>query len=70
MTASDKPDVQIPGDQSPSYQLEVEDIEDEGVARILVRMRDQRIAVGAFLNPEDRRTFARAFGAALAAARH
>ena len=51
-------------------KLEVEEIEDEGIARILVRMRDQRIAVGAFLNPQDRRTFARAFSAALAAARH
>ena len=50
-------------------KLEVEEIEDEGVARILVRMREQRVAVGAFLNPADRKSFARAFGAALAEAR-
>jgi uncharacterized membrane protein len=50
-------------------RLEVEDIEDEGVARVTLRTRDRRVPVGAFLNPEDRRSFARAFGAALAAAR-
>jgi uncharacterized membrane protein len=50
-------------------RLEVQRLEDEGVTRILVRMRDQRVAVGAFLNPEDRESFARAFGGALAQAR-
>jgi len=50
-------------------RLEVEEIEDEGVVRVALRARDRRVAVGAFLNPADRRTFARAFGAALSAAR-
>ena len=50
-------------------RLEVEEIADEGVVRIALRARDKRVPVGAFLNPEDRKSFARAFGAALAAAR-
>jgi uncharacterized membrane protein len=50
-------------------RLEVEEIEDEGVVRVALRARDRRVAVGAFLNPADRRSFARAFGAALSAAR-
>lgn len=50
-------------------RLEVEELEDGHVARIVVRMRDQRIPVGTLLNPEDRKSFARAFGAALAQAR-
>ena len=50
-------------------RLEVEEREDEGVVRITLRMRDERVAVGAFLNPRDRETFAHAFGVALATAR-
>ena len=50
-------------------RLEVQQIEDEGVTRIAVRMRDSRVSIGAFLNPDDRKSFARAFGAALAEAR-
>lgn len=50
-------------------RLEVEEIEDMGLVRIFVRMRDQRVPVGALLNPGDRKSFARAFGAALAEAR-
>jgi uncharacterized membrane protein len=50
-------------------KLEVEEIEDEGVVRVALRARDRRVAVGVFLNPTDRRSFARAFGAALSAAR-
>ncbi len=50
-------------------RLEVETLRDEGVKRISVRARDRRVPVGAFLNPEDRRTFAQAFGAALAEAK-
>ena len=50
-------------------KLEVEEDDDEGVVRIALRARDRRFAVGAFLNPEDKKSFARAFGAALAAAR-
>jgi peptidylprolyl isomerase len=42
MTPSEKPDVQIPADQSPSYQLEVEDIiegdGDEAVAGKIVEV--------------------------------
>jgi uncharacterized membrane protein len=49
--------------------LDVEANEDEGVTRIAVASRESRVLVGAFLNPEDRTTFARAFGAALAEAR-
>jgi len=50
-------------------RLEVLEVEDEGVVRITLTARDRRVPVGAFLNPEDRRTFARALGAALAEAR-
>jgi uncharacterized membrane protein len=50
-------------------RLEVEAIKEEGVKRISVRARDQRVPVGAFLNPEDRKSFAQAFGAALAVVR-
>jgi uncharacterized membrane protein len=50
-------------------RLEVEEIADEGVVRIALKARDKRVPVGTFLNPEDRKSFARAFGAALAAAR-
>jgi len=50
-------------------RLEVEKNRDEGVRRIVLRSRDGRVPVGAFLNPEDRGSFARAFGAALVAAR-
>jgi uncharacterized membrane protein len=50
-------------------RLELEREEDEGITRVAVRMRGERVAVGAFLNPEDRQSFARAFGAALAEAR-
>jgi uncharacterized membrane protein len=50
-------------------RLEIETISDEGVKRITVRARDRRVPVGAFLNPDDRKSFVNAFGAALAAAR-
>jgi uncharacterized membrane protein len=50
-------------------RLEVESDEARGVTRVALRARDRRVPVGAFLNPDDRRSFARAFGAALAAAR-
>jgi uncharacterized membrane protein len=50
-------------------RLEVETLEDEGVSRIMLRTRGERVPVGRFLNPDDRATFARAFGAALAEAR-
>jgi uncharacterized membrane protein len=50
-------------------RLEIEAIKEEGVKRISVRARDQRVPVGAFLNPEDRKSFAQAFGAALAVVR-
>ena len=50
-------------------RLEVERHKDDEVQRIAVRAREQRVPVGAFLNPDDRTSFARAFGDALAAAR-
>jgi uncharacterized membrane protein len=50
-------------------RLDVERAEGEGVVRIAVRSRGKRVPVGAFLNPDDRESFARAFGAALAEAR-
>jgi uncharacterized membrane protein len=50
-------------------RLEVDADDEEGVRRINVRMREERVPVGAFLNPEDRKSFALAFGAALAEAR-
>lgn len=40
-----------------------------GVTRIAIRSREARVPVGTFLNPDDRKSFARAFGAALAEAR-
>jgi uncharacterized membrane protein len=49
-------------------RLDVEG-DDEGVTRIAIAARDRRYPVGAFLNPEDRKSFATAFGAALAEAR-
>jgi uncharacterized membrane protein len=50
-------------------RLEVMELADEGVVRITVRSRESRVAVGAFLNPPDRTSFARAFAASLAEAR-
>jgi uncharacterized membrane protein len=42
---------------------------EQGVARILLASRGASLAIGGFLNPDDRTSFARAFGAALAEAR-
>jgi len=50
-------------------RLDVTEVEDEGVTKIEVRSRDESVPVGAFLNPDDRRSFARAFRAALAEAK-
>ena len=50
-------------------RMEVTEIEDEGIARIVVRTRDQAVSVGSFLNPDDRRSFAHALRAALAEAK-
>lgn len=50
-------------------RLEVEEAEDEGVVRIALRARDRHVRVGAFLNPDDRASFAHALNAALQAAR-
>jgi len=47
----------------------VERSKDEGVTRVAISARDRPFPVGAFLNPEDRESFAGAFGAALAEAR-
>jgi uncharacterized membrane protein len=40
-----------------------------GVASMAVEAKGQRVALGAFLNPEDRESFAAAFARALATAR-
>jgi uncharacterized membrane protein len=50
-------------------RLEVQEDAEFGVSRIALRTRGERVPVGAFLNPEDRKSFAHAFGAALAEAR-
>jgi uncharacterized membrane protein len=50
-------------------RLELETYPDEGVKRITIRARERRVPVGTFLNPDDRESFAHAFGAALATAR-
>jgi len=50
-------------------RLELQRAADEGVTRITVRNREARVPVGAFLNPDDRQSFAQAFGTALAEAR-
>ncbi|MGQ7793072.1 DUF2244 domain-containing protein [Faunimonas sp. B44] len=55
---------------NPSWvRLDVRRLEDEGVTRIEVLSRNERVPVAAFLNPDDRTSFATAFGAALAEAR-
>ena len=55
---------------NPSWvRLDVRRLEDEGVTRIDVLSRNERVPVAAFLNPDDRTSFATAFGAALAEAR-
>jgi len=50
-------------------RLEIAEEADEGVLRIDVCSREARVPVGAFLNPADRTSFARALRAALAEAR-
>ncbi len=50
-------------------RLELEKDPEEGVTRLAIRSRESRVPVGQFLNPEDRTSFAKAFGAALAEAR-
>lgn len=40
-----------------------------GITRMAVESRDQAVAIGSFLNPADRESFASAFSAALATAR-
>jgi len=50
-------------------RLEVEKAGDDDMVHLSVRARDIRVPVGSFLNPADRTSFARAFGAALAEAR-
>jgi len=49
-------------------RLDVEEDDDGRVTRVALRIRDDRVPVGGFLNPEDRKSFARAFRAALATA--
>ncbi|MYZ47420.1 DUF2244 domain-containing protein [Propylenella binzhouense] len=50
-------------------RLEIRELEDEGVTHLTVRSRSESVPVATFLNPDDRKSFAQAFGAALAEAR-
>jgi uncharacterized membrane protein len=50
-------------------RLSFERDEDEGVTRIVLTSRGATVPVGAFLNPDDRTSFAEAFGAAFAEAK-
>jgi uncharacterized membrane protein len=50
-------------------RLEVTEVEDEGISRIQVRTHDKAVAIGTFLNPDDRRSFAHALRTALAEAK-
>jgi uncharacterized membrane protein len=55
---------------SPFYvRLRIERDFDEHVTAIVLRSKDQDVAVGAFLNPDDKASFAQAFGTALRKAR-
>ncbi len=49
-------------------RLEVEH-RPEGVVRLAIAHRQERLAIASFLNPDDRESFAKAFAAALATAR-
>ena len=48
----------------------VERHEEFGIMRMVLRERNREIDIGSFLNPADRDSFAMAFSAALAKARH
>lgn len=50
-------------------RLHLNEEEDEGVVRITLSGRGQSVVIGAFLNPQDRTSFASALRAALATAR-
>lgn len=65
-----------PGRKSLEYRfnpvwvrLSVDRIEDEGVVKISLMSRGQNVDLGAFLNPEDRTSFAGAMANALAVAK-
>jgi uncharacterized membrane protein len=49
-------------------RLELTEAADEGLVAMAIRSRGERVPFGAFLNPDDRRSFAREFGSALAQA--
>lgn len=50
-------------------RLETREAPDEGVIHLAIRSRGRSVPVGAFLNPDDRASFARALRAALAEVR-
>ena len=50
-------------------RLSVDRVEDEGVTKIALNSRGETVAIGNFLNPDDRTSFAGAMANALAAAR-
>lgn len=51
-------------------RLHVDRDEDAGVTRVSIASQGRSLAVGAFLNPADKESFAAALGEALARARH
>ncbi|WP_156830841.1 DUF2244 domain-containing protein [Kaistia granuli] len=51
-------------------RLEVERQPEWGIVRMALASHGRRLAIGAFLNPEDRESFAAAFSKALASVRH
>lgn len=50
-------------------RLEVERVPEFGITRIALTSKGRRLLVGTFLNPDDRESFVKVFGAALAEAR-
>lgn len=56
---------------NPFYvKLVVERDDEERPTRLRLESRDRVLEIGAFLNPDDKKSFAEAFGRALWAARH
>jgi uncharacterized membrane protein len=50
-------------------RLDIDELADEGVTRIRLKTRTDAVTIGAFLNPADRTSFAKALAAALTDAR-
>ena len=54
---------------NPFFTRLVVERDDDRVTGLLLQSRERSLALGSFLNPADKASFARAFGAALARAR-